>query len=184
MKRFICIAFVIILIFSSAACTVVENDISSYDKNVKQYYASSFMPSLDKIGNYQDISYTLIKNERIFATYSLKLIVKYNQQVFQQEKERLNNAYTYINEPQFDQYGSGFYTIPIAEFSDGKYNFKITKFEDTTYPKNFGLVGISDETFEIAYLWLYDQDLDFICDKNSNEIKQMNEFLEYYFKWK
>ena len=61
------------------------------------------------------------------------------------------------------------------------YDFTITKFEDTVYPKNFGMIGISDEKFEIVYLWIYAPDLDYICETNRNEIKEMNEFIEYHF---
>ena len=52
------------------------------------------------------------------------------------------------------------------------FDFKIAVFEDTNYPKNFGMVGVSDEKCEIAYLWIYAVDLDYICEADENEVEE------------
>lgn len=142
------------------------------------------MPSLDNIGEYNDVEYFSRKDEAIFPAYSMQLVVKYDEVSFLAEKGRLETAYTYLEEPQKADFDDTVYTIPIEKFSCAGFDFKIAKFEDTVYPKNFGMVGISEEKFEIEYMWIYSPDLDYICETNSNEIKEMNEFLEYHFSLK
>ena len=139
------------------------------------------MPNLDDIGEYKEVEYFIRKDVSILPEYSMQLVVKYDEEEFLKEKEKLNTAYTYLEEPQKADFDDTVYTIPLEEFSAIGFDFKIAKFEDTVYPKNFGMVGISDEMFEIAYLWIYSPDLDYICKTNANEIKKMNEFIEYYF---
>lgn len=137
------------------------------------------MPSLDDIGEYEDVEYFSRKDNGIFPEYSMQLVVKYDEENFSAEKQRLETAYTYLDEPQ--KLNDEHYTIPVETFSVAGFDFKIAKFEDTVFPKNFGMVGISDENHEIAYLWLYAPDLDYICETGANEIKEMSEFIEYYF---
>ena len=105
-------------------------------------------------------------------------ISEVNEEEFLKEKEILNTAYTYLESPQKADFDDTVFTIPIEEFSAYGYDFKITKFEDTVYPKNFGMVGVSDDKFEIVYLWIYAPDLDYICETNANEIKEMNELID------
>ena len=50
------------------------------------------------------------------------------------------------------------------------------------YPKKFGIVGYNDETKEIAYLWFYDPDLDFIAEPDQDKEQAMIEFVENNFK--
>ena len=139
------------------------------------------MPNLEDIGEYKEAKYYTRKDETIFSEYSMQLVVKYDEEIFLKEKERLESAYTYLDKPQKSEWDDTVYTIPIEDFSSAGFNFKIAIFEDTVYPKNFGMVGISDEKFEIAYLWIYAPDLDYICEINRNEIKEMAEFIEYHF---
>ena len=173
------ITLMITLILCS--CVKTDNNIDNYVDDIEAYEASVFMPNLDNIGKYKDIEYFSKKDESIFPEYSMQLVVKYNEEEFLKEKEILNTAYTYLESPQKADFDDTVFTIPIEEFSAYGYDFKITKFEDTVYPKNFGMIGISDEKFEIVYLWIYAPDLDYICETNANEIKEINEFLEYYF---
>lgn len=139
------------------------------------------MPDLKNIGEYKEAEYFARKDETVFPVYSMQLIVKYDEEMYVKEKERLETAYTYLDKPQKPDDNDNVYTIPIEEFSSADLNFKIAVFEDTVYPKNFGIVGISDEKYEIAYLWIYAPDLDYICETDVNEVKEMNEFIENYF---
>ena len=141
------------------------------------------MPNLEDIGEYKEVKYYTRKDETIFSEYSMQLVVKYDEGTFLKEKERLESVYTYLDKPQKPEWDDTVYTIPIAEFSSAGFNFKIAIFEDTVYPKNFGIVGVSDEKCEIAYLWIYAPDLDYICETDRNEMKEMNEFIECHFSF-
>ncbi len=180
-RKVLLILLTIGLTLLCCSCVKTDNNIENYANDKEKYQADLFMPNLEDIGEYIDVEYFIRKDETIFPEYSMQLVVKYDEEIYLKEKERLETAYTYLEEPQKPDWDDDVYTIPIEEFSSGKFNFKIAMFEDTVYPKNFGMVGVSDEKFEIVYLWIYAQDLDYICETGVNEIKEMNEFIEYHF---
>ena len=53
------------------------------------------MPNLDEIGDYKDAKYFIRKDESLFPEYSMQLVIKYDEEIFLKEKERLESAYTY-----------------------------------------------------------------------------------------
>ena len=70
-----------------------------------------------------------------------------------------------------------------AKFSAVGFDFRIVVLEDTVYPKNFGIIGISDGKYEIAYLWLYCPDPDYVCKANEDRNEKMLELIEYWFSF-
>lgn len=181
MRKMLLILLAIILAFVCCSCVKTDNNIENYAKDVEKYQADLFMPNLAEIGEYNVVEYFSRKDETIFPEYSMQLVVKYDEDIYLKEKERLKTAYTYLDKAQEADGNKDVYTIPVEEFSYAGFSFKVATFEDTVYPKNFGMIGVSDEKFEIAYLWIYAPDLDSICEKEDNEIQAMNEFIEYYF---
>lgn len=181
MKRVFTILLCFIILFALSSCVKTDNNIENYTSTVEKYHANLFMPKLEDIGEYDDIKYFSREDESLFPTYSMQLTVQYDKETFLHEKERLESAYTYLDAPQKPDWDDTVYTIPIKAFSTKGFDFRIALFEDTDYPKNFGMVGVSDEKFEIAYLWIYAPDLDYICKADENEIKAMSEFIEQYF---
>ena len=178
MKRIVALIMVIMISLTLCSCEKTSTDISTYYNDIKNYCADSFMPNLDDLGEYKDVKYFIRKDESIFPDYSMQLIVEYDKETFLKEKERFATAYTYLDKPQLD---GNDYTMPVTEFSLSGFDFKVAVFEDTTYPKNFGMVGVSDESQQIAYLWAYCPDLDLICTVHDNIEKEMLEFIDYLF---
>ena len=174
-------AAIVMMLLTLCSCAQTDSNIENYDRDVSNYQATAFMPDLNEIGEYQDIDYLLRKDELIFPDYALRLIVKYEKDAFLKEKERLKSAYTYLDAPQTADFDNSVYAIPVEEFSAAGFEFKITVFDDTDYPKNFGMVGVSDQKCEIAYLWVYSPDLDCICKVGEDQETQMREFVEYHF---
>ena len=181
MKKCLVVFLILIITLALCSCVKIDNNIENYANDIEKYQADLFMPKLEDIGEYKGVEYFIRKDETIFPDYSMQLVVKYDKEGFLKEKKRLETAYIYLDESQKPDFDDTVYTIPIEEFSSAAFDFKIAVFEDTVYPKNFGMVGISDENFEIAYLWIYAPDLDYICETDANEIKEMNEFIEYHF---
>ena len=181
MKKIIAMFVAMLIMVTLCSCVRTDRNIENYPADIVKYQATLFMPNLDEIGEYEKAEYYTRKNESIFPEYSMQLVVKYDQEAFLKEKARLERAYTYLDKPQKLDGDKDVYTIPIEEFSFAGFDFKIAVFEDTNYPKNFGMVGVSDEKCEIAYLWIYAVDLDYICEADENEIKAMSEFMEYHF---
>ena len=177
----IMLALIITITLSSCASVKIDNNIENYAADVEECCASLFMPELEELPNYKEVEYYSKKSDGLFAESSIQLIVSYEEEIFLKEKERLKTAYTYLDKPQKLDSDRDVYTIPIEKFSFAGFDFKIAVFEDTVYPKNFGMVGISEEKCQIAYLWIYAVDLDYICEADENEIKAMSEFMEYHF---
>lgn len=164
-----------------AACIRTDDNIDNYAADVRKYQAESFMPGLEGIGNYKEIEYFSRKDNTFFPEYSIQLVVKYDEEIFLTQKDRLENKYTYLEEPQKPKSDDTVYTIPAEEFSINEFDYKVVEFDDTVYPKNFGMVGISDDRCEIAYLWVYAPDLDYICRADQDKYEEMIEFVEYHF---
>ncbi|MBQ8768662.1 MAG: hypothetical protein IJZ15_03305 [Oscillospiraceae bacterium] len=172
------VLLIIAIMLSPLACTSYDDNIDHYSRDVEEYKADLFMPALDSIGEYTSAAYRIKKDEGVFPHYSLRLIVQYEEAEFLAEKQRLETEYTYLDEPQMSD---DCYEMPVIAFSTAGFDFRIAVFEDTIYPKNFGMVGISDEKCQIAYLWQYDPDLDYICEKDEDRTAEMIEFLNYHF---
>ena len=181
MKKIIAMFVAMLIMVTLCSCVRTDKNIENYPADKEKYQAGLFMPNLDEIGDYKDAKYFIRKDESLFPEYSMQLVIKYDEEIFLKEKERLESAYTYLDKPQKLDVDKDVYTIPIEEFSFAGFDFKIAVFEDTVYPKNFGMVGISEEKCQIAYLWIYAVDLDYICEADENEIKAMSEFMEYHF---
>lgn len=179
MKKVMILLTVMIMILTLSACIQRKSDITNYNHDVQEYYADLFMPDLDSLGEYQKIEYSTKHDNGLFPWDTMQLIVKYDEEIFSQEKELLNTSYSYLKQPK--RYDDGDWYMPVTEFIFAGYDFRVVEFEDTDYPRNFGMVGISEEKCEIAYLWVYDPDLDLICMANDNKLKAMHEFMEYHF---
>ena len=148
MKKIIAMFVYILIMVTLCSCVRTDKNIENYPADMEKYQADLFMPNLDEIGDFKDAKYFVRKDESIFPGYSMQLVLKYDKETFLEEKKRLESAYTYLDKPQ--KIDDGTYTIPIEEFSFAGFDFKIAVFEDTYYPKNFGMVGVSDEKYEIA----------------------------------
>jgi hypothetical protein len=164
--------------FVPLGCTQYSDDIGRYSSDVEECRAGAFMPALDRLGEYTDTDYYIRMEKNVFPVDSMRLIVTYAEAEFLAEKQRLETAYTYLDEPQM--LGDD-YAMPVTEFSTAGFDFRVAVFADTDYPKNFGMVGISDEKHQIAYLWLYSQDLDYVCEGDEDRNAEMIEFVDYYF---
>ena len=180
-KVFIWIVFAL-LILSLCSCAKKDTDIDNYEEVVQEYKASAFMPELDEVGVYENIKYLSRYEHSFFPIDTIQLIVEYDEENFLKEKERLDTAYTYLDKPQLDEANDDFYTIPVERFSTAGFDFRVAVFEDSDFPEEFGMVGISEEKREIAYLWVYSIDLDYICTADADRYEEMCEFVEENFE--
>ena len=181
MKKICFILCIITLLFAFNSCVFYNDKLDYYYNDIKEYHADKFMPNLDEIGECYSIKYYCRKDELIFPVYSLKLIAKYDAEAFAKEKERLESAYTYLQEPQKFLDEEDTYTMPVVAFSIAGFDFRVVQFEDTEYPKNFGMVGISETNCQIVYLWQYAPDFDCISQPGEDRLERMLEYINYYF---
>lgn len=135
------------------------------------------MPTLDTLPEYEDIEYRYMnKTMLMFQSYSIALIVKYDDKTYESEKRKLAENYTLMN---ITSAANDETITPEYEFSINSYTFKVVKGNE--FPKSFGMIGTSDEKQSIAYLYFYDFDLDYIGDENDSN--PMPDFVKQYFDY-
>ncbi|BCZ49204.1 hypothetical protein psyc5s11_52710 [Clostridium gelidum] len=183
--------YVIIILIVFTLCIIGYIKSSS---NLKNYLnsgtlidsnAKDIMPSLDDLPEYQNITYKYThKSMFFFESHSVALIVKYEDETYKREKDKLAEKYTFLNKKVNFRSDESIYLIPEYEFSVNSYNFKVvdrSEKSNTQFPKSFGMIGISEEKKSIAYLYFYDKDLDFIGGENDKA--PMANFVKDYFKY-
>lgn len=153
-----------IFVFFSFFGNTVEFRTFDNAEEIRDYY-SDF--DFKKFGEYESISNYKYHSMSIFQQEAYTTILKYNKDNFDAEKSKIENSYK-------------FYTMPIENeeaepvFSYEGFDFR-TEISDW-YPKEMNLVGINEESHEIAYVSFQDYDLDSISD--------YEEFLDYYCGWR
>ena len=182
------IVIVIIFIFFINGCSDSSSGIKNYLNSGGEIDLNSkdIMPSLEDLPEYEKIEYKdTYKSILFFESHSVALIVEYDDNTFESEKKKLDEKYTFLNEKIKSDFDKNKYYIPEYEFSIESYTFRVVDKNNTSntkFPKSFGMVGISEEKKSIAYLYFYDEDLDYIGEEN--EENPMVNFLNKYFKYK
>lgn len=121
----------------------------------------------EKFGEYESISNYKYHSMAIFQQEAYTTILKYSEDNFEAEINNIEDS-------------RKFYSTPIEKeeaepvFSYAGFDFRVEISE--WYPKEMHLVGINEETHEIAYVSFQDYDLDSIWD--------YEEFLDYYCGWR
>ncbi|MEW9079594.1 hypothetical protein [Terrisporobacter glycolicus] len=180
---FIVITFVFCITSCSNSSLSIENYLNSGTSIDSK--AKDIMPELEDLSEYEDIKYKYThKSVLIFESHSVALVVSYNDNTFESEKEKIDEQYTFLDKKIKSSFDESKYYIPEYEFSVDSYAFRVVDESDTSnteFPKSFGMIGISEEKKSIAYLYFYDGDLDYIGDEN--EKNPMANFVRKYFKY-
>lgn len=167
---------------------------SKENSNIKEYLSSStkidsnakeIMPIIDDLPKYQNIAckYTH-KSMLMFESDSVALIVNYDDKTYESEKDKLVEKYNFLNQKVPFNADKDKYIIPEYEFSVNSYNFRVVAGNEKSkaeFPKSFCMIGTSKEKKSIAYLYFYDEDLDYIGEKN--EKSPMANFVKDYFDY-
>lgn len=143
------------------------------------------MPILNDLPKYKNIAYKYThKSMYIFQSDSVALVLNYDDKTYKSEKDKLAQKYFFL-EPKTDSNADKSKDIiPEYKFSINSYTFKIVaenKKNDTQFPKSFGMIGTSDEKKSIAYLYFYDEDIDYIGEENDKH--PMANFVKEYFEY-
>lgn len=173
-------AFLLLLLLSR--CYYFDFDTDHYMKsgNVIDEYAADVMPDLESLPEYKSIFYAYHCDHTylIFSSETMLLRVSYDKKIYEAEKYKLFETYTFLDHPvSMDQC----YLIPESEFSINSYEFRVIdekSTEHTYYPHFFGLIATSDKYHRIAYMCFYDYDLDYISGSMANFVKKY-----FPYKW-
>lgn len=174
-KLFLIFVLCISLFLSSCShqsSSCVETDYNIFLNEVP--YSNNHMPYLHELGNYESISITSkTTNNFLWAdTYTISLIVEYDETSFINVKKGILEQYTFLEDPNN--------RLLDCEAESNGFNIKVVEKEEFLtgdaayyYPKYFLMIGINDGTNQIAYLFHHDFDLD--------TIKNLDQFIETYY---
>ena len=133
-----------------------------------------FLPSVEEMGDYDDLKFKHF-HQRIFLLFesdAYTLRASYSAEEYEKQKEQLN---TYVFQENFiDDSGSEPMEVETFFELDG-FAFRMLSLDDyddecdplkiaLEYPKHMVFVGACDEKREIAFVYYYDFDLDYIDD--------------------
>lgn len=172
-----CLIYIICLIYSFFILRNIfflqiktDEDIDNYLKTGNYISDSSteILPDLNDLPNYKDIEYRYYMEDGFFDSEIILLVVKYDKQTYINEKEKLDNQYVFLDHiVKSDKW----YLMPEYEFSINDYDFRVVDRDikdSEEYPRNFGMVATSDENCSVAYLYVYDPELDSLGDWEMN----------------
>ncbi|GGD12884.1 hypothetical protein [Pontibacillus salipaludis] len=182
MRRIYLMMVGLILLLLITGCGETSTDLDEYLNSGTSIdsEASSFMPSLSKLPEYEDVEYTYSKNNMLFyQSESISLVVEYDEDTYKSEKKRVKEAVDFLEEPvlAFTSDGEEKYGVPEEKFKVNSYTFNVEKNSKIAYPKRFGMIGMSDQKQRIAYLYFLDTELDYISGS-------MEEFVKKYFNYR
>lgn len=127
---------------------------------------NSFMPPLSDVGTPEETAYYDYFSQQMgfFTCDAEVLICRYGEDAYQQEKARVETAYTFQTQPME---ACGYTCDATAELDE--YAFRVVAYEeggswDEYFPKSMFLIATNDATREIVYLSFCDDDLDYIED--------------------
>lgn len=175
MKK-IFVSLVVLFLLTGCFSSKTKSE-SSYSMNRLHTGSSkTVMPAIDTLPQYQDI-YHLYRSERVllWQTDTILLVVTYDEATYVTEKAKLDVSFSYLE--AYDDWLTTS-TFPQMQFSVGDFDFKILCDEHGygDYPHDFGMIAVSDKRHSIAYLYLFDPDLDTVGDS-------FPEFIRDYFPY-
>lgn len=144
--------FFIVSAFGGPATFNVYNGLDDIQKDYSNFDTSSF-------GDYKDISYYKYFSPGIFQHEAYTTIVKYDDKNFEKAKKEIEECCSFYSEPI--RVGE-----PVPEFSSYEFDFRIetNKSPSEHYPKQLYLIGINNNSYEIAYIDFQYWDLDTVSD--------------------
>lgn len=124
-------------------------DIDRYEEYVNRLWRGcrDFMPSLDSLIDYKEISVSLTSSYHEHGDpdtepYGLILFVSYNEEIFKSKKDEINQTYSFIKSPIKDEHG--YNLAPSIDEVYCGYRIRVVYDEKFEYPQSFGMLGIND----------------------------------------
>lgn len=163
---------IVLSMFLVSACSEQEystsTDINKYEEYIEMV---SFNKEYDIFPNIEelpdsvvlDISY-VERTAFLIRSKTLILTITVPENIYSIFKEEFLNRYDYFDDLILDEEGG--VIIPKVEFEYLSYTLFVVNNEEFYYPENFGMVGFSDENFEIIILMYFDIDRDRVSDMN------------------
>ena len=171
----------VVAILAIAFWVVYPNkSISSYSSKRDSFFsASEIVPSIESLPASERMIYRYKKTPWFFPIWygqTMLLVVTYDDETFDIELNEINNQYHELPDT-INIVGMGDEAKYISScFSINSYEFRIVETGRYGCPKDFGMIAVSEEKKEIAYLYFYGFELDYITPP-------MSDFVKIYFNY-
>ena len=160
------------MLISCNSSKVVLSNEENYNQYVDEIVdAEIFMPILTELGAYVFIDVYYYESKFIFVSQSINLIVTYSEDEYFINKSNIEDKYSFLTEPIVIDKDS--YRIPETEVTVNGFFIKVVNNDLFSYPHKFGLIGFSDSTFQISYMFYY--------NKDHSLISNMSDFIDAKF---
>lgn len=136
-----------------------QNDLLFWEELQEE---EGYLPALEEMGQYKEATCKYTQFRQAFFGWSSRILTAtYAEEEYQTQKAYLEERYT------FETSLPRFYLEDQAKephFSFDGYDFSLLDFETYSleYPKKMVFVGFSQEKNQIAFVYYYDTDLDYI----------------------
>lgn len=135
---------------------------------IDEYYTDF---SFNEFGEYEDIVNYKYHSTGIFQQKAYTTILKYDKDNFEREKTNIETNYNFYDKPIAEGEPS-----PVFVYADFNFKVEIVRSPEQSYPKQLYLIGINDKSYEIAYVYFEDYDLDGVL--------YFSDILETYCGWR
>jgi|GEM_PF-3900628 len=178
MKKLISLSTIFLVSLLSACSSpkyTISTDITKYVEYIANVSFSTncvFFPNLDDIPDTAAISVKYIERTAFMArSKNLMLTLSFSENDYFTYKDNLFSNYVFLNDPVIDD--DEWVRIPEVEFNYSHLTIRVVDNDDFYYPMNFGMIGFSDDNYEIVLFMYFDSERDGITD--------MNKFMETEF---
>lgn len=175
MKKAIKIILIVILILAIIVGSLFIWDLLGFRVSTKSKYyeelaiSNKYLPTANSLPEHISVEYKYFQqNMLIFVSYSYTMIVEYDENTYNEQKEIAHLPFENIDE--FTTYNGDDNEI-ITNTSPIELDGFSFKMYSEFYPKYIYFIGTNDETNQIAYIYFEDTDLDVIDEPYSTFIK-------------
>jgi len=182
-NKFISILCIIFLSVYMTSCAkgISDNDVSMYDEYVaKVSGAESFMPRLDDLDKYENVSVRYKSNEYLTPA-SVVIFIEYNNSKYLAEKQAVLSNYTFLLHPVIL---NGDYLLPEYEIQYKGYTIKVVEesYPKLIFPKYIGMIGFNDKEQTLCFMFYSDVEADyFIVESNGKPNGVLAKLIDEYF---
>ncbi len=150
---------------------VAYSDIDDYQTCMDEVDGSAdFMPKLNDLDDYESIELYCV--EQVGATVSVNLVVTYQADDYASRKANMNETYDFLGHPLYD----GGRTLVLDDhFEYQDFTIRVAEADSFRYPARFGMIGHSDNQFQIAYMFFSNDGI------VSMEYASMEDFVDSQF---
>lgn len=176
MKKFLSGMLIVLVMLCVSGCTAKSTDELSYyralsgesgGEDMMPVFGDAFdmpcpysLPLLAELEPYRNIRFDYTaKRELFFQSHAYVLIAEYDKTAYETQKAALEERYTFCTEQS-----QGISEGKMTELAYTVDEFEIRAVEGGDYPKQMLFIGFSDIKQEVAIIYFYDQDLDYIDD--------------------